>query len=120
MTTFLVVMVLWYIFFDVVYLTIFKIDVMMMKYIVWVETPLMFDINKTNNMTSRGRENQLVDEDEGKGGETEEEIIRRRVFSNLKNSSLQQSLKLVQFICGLSALSERKTALRKAVDYNTV
>ena len=30
-----------------------------------------------------------------KGGETEEEIIRRRVFSNLKNSSLQQSLKLV-------------------------
>ena len=26
----------------------------------------MFDINKTDSMTSRGRESQLVDEDEGK------------------------------------------------------
>ena len=26
----------------------------------------MFDINKTESMTSRGRENQLADEDEGK------------------------------------------------------
>ena len=68
MTTFLVVMVLRYIFFDVVNVTIFKIDVMMMKYIVWIETPLMFDINKTDSMTPTGRENQLADEDEGKRG----------------------------------------------------
>ena len=26
----------------------------------------MFDINKTNSMTSKGRENQLAEEDEGK------------------------------------------------------
>ena len=41
----------------------------------------MFDTNKTDSMTSRGRENQLADEDEG-------EIIGRRDYSILKNSSL--------------------------------
>ena len=33
--------------FDVVYITIFKTDVMMMKYIVRVELPLMFNVNRT-------------------------------------------------------------------------
>ena len=47
MTIFLVVMVLRHILFDVVYITIFKTDVMMMKYIVRVEPPLMFEINRT-------------------------------------------------------------------------
>ena len=47
MTIFLVVMVLRHIFFDVVYITIFKTNVMMMKYIVRVEPPLMFNINRT-------------------------------------------------------------------------
>ena len=47
MTIFLVVMVLRHIIFDVVYITIFKTDVMMMKYIVRFEPPLMFNINRT-------------------------------------------------------------------------
>ena len=72
MTMFLVVMVLRHIFFDVVYITIFKADVMMMKYIYFglnlsdvvyitlfktdvmmmkyilrVEPSLMFNINRT-------------------------------------------------------------------------
>ena len=46
----------------------------------------MFDINKTDSMTSRGRENQLADEDEG-------EIIDRRDYSILKNSSLLREKK---------------------------
>ena len=47
MTIFLVVMVLRHLLFDVIHGTIFKTDVMMMKYIVRVELPLMFDINRT-------------------------------------------------------------------------
>ena len=47
MTIFLVVMVLRHILFDVVYITIFKTDVMMMKYIVRVVSPLMFNKNRT-------------------------------------------------------------------------
>ena len=46
-TIFLVVMVLRNTPFDVIYITIFKTDVMMMKYIVRVEPPLMFNINRT-------------------------------------------------------------------------
>ena len=46
MTIFLVVMVLRHIFFEVAYVTFFKTDVMMMKYILRVESSLMFDINK--------------------------------------------------------------------------
>ena len=42
-----VVMVLQHIFFNVVYITIFKADVMMMKYILRVEPSLMFNINRT-------------------------------------------------------------------------
>ena len=37
MTIFLVVMVLRHIFFDVIHITIFKADVMMMKYIFWAK-----------------------------------------------------------------------------------
>ena len=47
MTIFLVVMVLRHILFDVIHGTIFKTDVMMMKYIVRVELPLMFNVNRT-------------------------------------------------------------------------
>ena len=47
MTIFLVVMVLRHILFYVVYITIFKNDVMMMKYILRVEPSLMFNINRT-------------------------------------------------------------------------
>ena len=47
MTIFLVVMVLRHTSFDVIYITIFKTDVMMMKYMVRVEPPLMFNINRT-------------------------------------------------------------------------
>ena len=47
MTIFWVVTVLRHIFFDVAYVTIFKTDVMMMKYILRVEPSLMFDINRT-------------------------------------------------------------------------
>ena len=47
MTIFLVVMVLRHTSFDVIYITIFKTDVMMMKYIVQVEPPLMFNTNRT-------------------------------------------------------------------------
>ena len=46
-TTFLVVMVLRHTSFDVFYITIFKTGVMMMRYIVRVEPPLMFNINRT-------------------------------------------------------------------------
>ena len=47
MTIFLVVMVLRHTSFDVIYFTIFETDVMMMKYIVQVEPPLMFNVNRT-------------------------------------------------------------------------
>ena len=47
MTIFLVDMVLRHIFFDVIHITIFKTDVMMMKYILRVEPSLMFNINRT-------------------------------------------------------------------------
>ena len=47
MTIFGVVMVLRHRSFDVIYITIFKTDVMMMKYLVRVEPPLMFNINRT-------------------------------------------------------------------------
>ena len=46
MTIFLVVMVLRHIFFDVIHFTIFKADVMMMKYILRDEPSLMFNINR--------------------------------------------------------------------------
>ena len=46
-TIFLVVMVLRHMFFVVIHGTIFKTDVMMMKYIVRVEPSLMFNINRT-------------------------------------------------------------------------
>ena len=46
-TLILVVMVLRHTSLDVIYFTIFKTDVMMMKYIVRVEPPLMFNINRT-------------------------------------------------------------------------
>ena len=47
MTIFLVVMFVRHTSFDVIYFTIFKTDVMMMKYIVRVEPPSMFNINRT-------------------------------------------------------------------------
>ena len=47
MTIFLVVMVSRHTSFDVIYITIFRTDVMMMKYMVRVEPLLMFNINRT-------------------------------------------------------------------------
>ena len=47
MTIFLAVVVLRHTSFDVIYITIFKTDVMMMKYMVRVEPPLMFNISRT-------------------------------------------------------------------------
>ena len=72
--------------FDVVYITIFKTDVMMMKYIVRVEPPLMFNINRT-----RGHDVKEVVLPIGwrrwrKRDESEGEMIRRG-YSILKNSS---------------------------------
>ena len=40
----------------------------------------MFDINKTDSMTSRGRENQLADKDEGKGANLKEKSSREEFF----------------------------------------
>ena len=47
MTIFLVVMVLRHTSFDVIFITIFKTDVMMMKYMVRAEPPLVFNVNRT-------------------------------------------------------------------------
>ena len=40
----------------------------------------MFDINKTDSMTSRGRENQLVDEDEGEETNLNEKSSGREII----------------------------------------
>ena len=55
----------------------------------------MFDINKTENMTSREQANQLADEDEGKGANLKEKSSSEKNFTVLKNSSLQQPPKLI-------------------------
>ena len=40
----------------------------------------MFDINNTDSMTSRGRENQLADEDEGKEANLKEKSSGEEFF----------------------------------------
>ena len=94
----LVVMVLRHIFFDVIHITIFKTDVMMMKYMVRVEPPLMFNINRT-----RGNDVKEVILPIGwrrsrKREEPKRKIIARRDFTILKNSPIQQSFRLRQFL----------------------
>ena len=54
----------------------------------------MFDINKTDSMTSRGRENQLADEDEGKETNLKEKSSGEEMISILKNSSLVREKKI--------------------------
>ena len=53
----------------------------------------MFDINKTDSMTSRGRENQLADEDEGKETNLKKKSEEERKKTVLKSSSLKREKK---------------------------
>ena len=49
----------------------------------------MFDINKTESMTSRERANQMADEDEGKGANLKEKSSSEEKTAILKNSRLK-------------------------------
>ena len=58
----------------------------MMKCIVRVESPLMFNINKNRAHDVRKRITQLVDEDGGRGANLKGKTIIRRKFATTKSS----------------------------------
>ena len=144
MTIFLVVMVLRHIFFDVIHITIFKTDVMMMKnifrakplwccfktifktdvmmmnYMLRVEPSLMFNINRTRGhdvkevILPNGRR-RWRKRDEPKG-----RITARRVFLlSWKTVHYNNHLSWYNLFVGYLFYRRSKTVLLKTVDNNT-
>ena len=64
----------------------------MMKCIVRVEPPLMFNINKNRAHDVRKRITQLADEDGGRGANLKGKTIIRRKFATTKNSREEKLL----------------------------